>query len=179
VSTVFPVSIPIRKEIKSADENAYATQSGDADGSDILVLLLFQSATYGPRVEEILSPDDAAGGARPMELFPQKCTNEAVRDELMKTDARNLFPGAPRPGIGDDGLFLYFSCLKEAHDLLHTFGSLDGAYWHGIMHRMEGDAYNADYWFRRTKLASDVSGAAARGRATGLRSIGRVGFVRV
>lgn len=24
-----------------------------------------------------------------------------------------------------------------------------GAYWHGIMHRMEGDYWNANYWFRQ------------------------------
>ncbi len=116
-----------------------------------MVLLLFQSATYGPRVEEILSLGDAAGGARPMELFPQQCANEAVRNTLLNTDPRELFPDARDPESAMSGLFLYFSCLKESHDLLHTFGSADGAYWHGIMHRMEGDAYNADYWFRRTR----------------------------
>jgi hypothetical protein len=46
-------------------------------------------------------------------------------------------------------MFLYFGCLTEAHDLLHRFQTHDGAYWHGIMHRMEGDSYNAGYWFRR------------------------------
>src|SRR3954468_20862301 len=84
-----------------------------------------------------------------MELFPTACTNEAVRRQLMEADSTELFPGARDPRAALSGLFLYFSCLKEAHDLLHTFGSIDGAYWHGIMHRMEGDAFNAKYWFRR------------------------------
>ncbi len=84
-----------------------------------------------------------------MELFPVKCSNEAVRRQLMEADAAELFPDARDPQAALSGLFLYFSCLKEAHDLLHTFGSIDGAYWHGIMHRMEGDAFNANYWFRR------------------------------
>ena len=66
----------------------------------------------------------------------------------MKSDARALFPGARDPESALSGLFLYFSCLKEAHDLLHRFNTADGSYWHGIMHRMEGDAYNAGYWFR-------------------------------
>jgi hypothetical protein len=111
--------------------------------------LAFHPDNYGPQVAEILSLDDAGGGTRPMELFPGKCANETVRDGLLKTDAAELFPGARDPESALSGLFLYYSCLKEAHDLLHTFGSVDGAYWHGIMHRMEGDAYNADYWFRR------------------------------
>jgi hypothetical protein len=71
----------------------------------------------------------------------------------MKADAQTLFPGAHDPEAALSGLFLYFSCLTEAHDLLHHFAALlatmNGAYWHGIMHRMEGDAYNAGYWFRR------------------------------
>ena len=100
---------------------------------------------------EILALDDAGGGARAMDLFPTRCTNEAVRDRLMKTDAAQLFPGARDPESALSGLFLYFSCLKEAHDLLHTFGGGESAYWHGIMHRMEGDAYNAGYWFRRVR----------------------------
>ena len=84
-----------------------------------------------------------------MDLFPKKCTNEDVRHMLLKADADRLFAGARDPESALSGLFLYFSCLKEAHDLLHTFGGIDGAYWHGIMHRMEGDAFNANYWFRR------------------------------
>jgi hypothetical protein len=112
-------------------------------------LLPFHSDTYGPQVAEILARGEAGGGTRPMELFPKKCIDEEVRDLLLKADARQLFPGARDPQAALSGLFLYFSCLKESHDLLHTFGGADGAYWHGIMHRMEGDAFNANYWFQR------------------------------
>jgi len=81
------------------------------------------------------------------------------------------------PESAMSGLFLYFSCLKEAHDLLHTFGSLDGAYWHGIMHRMEGDAITRINWFRRTKLhpmypvlQREARNWATVHRASGIRS---------
>lgn len=84
-----------------------------------------------------------------MDLFPRSCTSETVRDTLLQTDAHALFPNARDPESALSGLFLYFSCLKEAHDLVHHFETADGEYWHGIMHRMEGDAYNAGYWFRR------------------------------
>jgi len=117
--------------------------------SDILVLLPFAPDTYGPRVADILALAHSGPGLRPMELFPRACASETVRDSLLKTDARELFPGARDPESALSGLFLYFSCLTEAHDLLHHFATVDGAYWHGIMHRMEGDAYNAEYWFRR------------------------------
>ena len=84
-----------------------------------------------------------------MELFPKKCTDESAREFLLRADAGKLFPGSRDPNAALSGLFLYFSCLKESHDLLHTFGGADGAYWHGIMHRMEGDSFNANYWFQR------------------------------
>jgi hypothetical protein len=115
-------------------------------------VLPFHPDNYGPEVAKILLlrlDDNDAGGARPMDLYPRSCASEAVRGMLLKADARALFPGARDPESALSGLFLYFSCLTEAHELLHRFATVDGAYWHGIMHRMEGDAYNAGYWFRR------------------------------
>jgi hypothetical protein len=96
-----------------------------------LVLLPFDPDTYGPRVATIFTH----GGD--------------VRDLLLKADARDLFPGARDPESALSGLLLYFSYLTEAHKLLHRFATVDGACWHGIMHRMEGDFYNAGYWFHR------------------------------
>ncbi len=74
---------------------------------------------------------------------------EEARGLLLGANPRDMFPGARDASSALSGLLLYFSCLTEAHDLLHTIPSVDGAYWHGIMHRMEGDAFNAGYWFRR------------------------------
>ena len=122
---------------------------GESTGSDILVLLPFDPDTYGPRVAGIFSLDRPDAGLRPMELYPRACASETVRELLLKADARELFPGARDPESALSGLFLYFSCLTEAHELVHRFATADGSYWHGIMHRMEGDAYNAGYWFRR------------------------------
>lgn len=47
------------------------------------------------------------------------------------------------------GLHLWNDALGEAHTLVQGMADADGAYWHGIMHRREGDLENADYWFRR------------------------------
>ena len=47
------------------------------------------------------------------------------------------------------GLYLYFSCLDEAHNIAQSIETPDGSFWHGIMHRQEPDAGNAGYWFRR------------------------------
>lgn len=99
-----------------------------------------------------------------MELFPRRCTDDAARTLLLKADASELFPGARDASAAMSGLFLYFSCIQESHDILHTFGSIDGAYWHAILHRMEGDGGNARYWFHRvpghpihTRLQQDAA----------------------
>jgi hypothetical protein len=102
--------------------------------SDILVLLPFDPENYGPEVAGILT----SSGPR-----------ETLRDALLQADARALLPGARDPESALSGLFLYFDFLTEAHDLLHRFRTPDSDYWHAIMHRMEGDAYNAGYWFHR------------------------------
>lgn len=84
-----------------------------------------------------------------MELYPRGCESETARELLRKADALELFPGARDPQSALGGLFLYFSCLTEAHELAQSVETPEGSYWHGIMHRMEGDAFNAGYWFRR------------------------------
>lgn len=38
---------------------------------------------------------------------------------------------------------------NRAHDLLQDEDSADGAWAHAYLHRVEGDAGNAAYWYRR------------------------------
>lgn len=47
------------------------------------------------------------------------------------------------------GLWLRFDFLDESHTISQQIGSAEGSYWHGVMHRREGDFANASYWFRR------------------------------
>jgi hypothetical protein len=60
-----------------------------------------------------------------------------------------FFPGVKEPEAPMAGLFLYFSCLEEAHALADSCDSENGYVWHGIVHRQEGDFGNAAYWFRK------------------------------
>src|SRR5262249_49892743 len=47
------------------------------------------------------------------------------------------------------GLWLHFDFLDTSHRLSQEIASAEGSYWHGVMHRREGDFGNASYWFRR------------------------------
>lgn len=45
------------------------------------------------------------------------------------------------------GLFLWNESLQSSHQYSQDVTNATGSYWHGLMHRMEGDYSNAKYWF--------------------------------
>jgi hypothetical protein len=63
------------------------------------------------------------------------------------------------------GLWLHFDFLMESHEISQQILSPEGSYWHGAMHRREGDFANASYWFRRAEslpFLKTLGAAAAR-----------------
>lgn len=49
------------------------------------------------------------------------------------------------------GLWLYHNFLDESHAISQDLDTVEGSYWHGILHRREPDFGNAKYWFRRVR----------------------------
>ncbi len=47
------------------------------------------------------------------------------------------------------GVWLLHDFLDESHAISQRIGTPSGSFWHGIMHRREGDFSNAKYWFDR------------------------------
>ena len=47
------------------------------------------------------------------------------------------------------GLWLLAGDLDRSHSISQDIDNCEGSFWHGIMHRREGDFANAKYWFRR------------------------------
>lgn len=45
--------------------------------------------------------------------------------------------------------WLLHDYLGESHNISQEVDTPSGSFWHGIMHRREGDFSNAKYWFRR------------------------------
>lgn len=63
------------------------------------------------------------------------------------------------------GVWLLHGHLDEAHALCQGVPTASGSYWHGVMHRREGDFDNARYWFARAgdhPCGSLVASAAAQ-----------------
>lgn len=95
-----------------------------------------------------------SGRQVPMPLLPAAPRACPQLAELRGMSPGDLF-GPETVQSGDDakcvqaGLYLYFSALDESHTVSQTIHTASGSYWHGIMHRQEGDWGNAKYWFRR------------------------------
>ncbi len=47
------------------------------------------------------------------------------------------------------GLWLLAGDIHQSHNISQDLPSAVGSFWHGIMHRREGDFGNSKYWFRR------------------------------
>lgn len=65
--------------------------------------------------------------------------------------------------LAEAGLWLLVDELERSHRVSQNMENYEGFFWHGIMHRREGDYSNAKYWFRRvgshpvhTKLAAVI-----------------------
>jgi len=108
----------------------------------------FDPAVYGKEVAAILALDGA--GMRLMPLALGRCSNQEAARRIAAASPRELFPAAPHPEAAYAGLWLYFSCLDEAHRTAQQIHTAEGSFWHAIMHRQEPDPGNSAYWFRRT-----------------------------
>jgi len=99
----------------------------------------------------------------PLDMGP--CSSDAARETLSKWKPAAAFKGSEEPDAAMTGLWLYFSCWEEAHELANNCTSAEGYLWHAIVHRQEGDSGNSAYWFRkagRHQVHSQLSHEAAR-----------------
>jgi len=79
----------------------------------------------------------------PMQIWEQELDEEIASLPLPGGKSREAI--ALRAGL---------HLLNDSLDRAHSYAQLieddpTGAYWHGIMHRMEADYWNAKYWFRQ------------------------------
>ena len=58
------------------------------------------------------------------------------------------------------GLLYAANALERAHALFQGSDSSEGHYWHGMLHRREGDFSNALYWVQRAGRISGLAGLA-------------------
>lgn len=106
----------------------------------------FDPSAYGNDVSAILALD--GNGERLMPLALGRCTSKRALDHLKSMNATLLFPDSHAPEAALAGLYLYFSCIDEAHEIAQNVSTPEGSFWHAIVHRQEPDPGNSRYWFR-------------------------------
>ena len=125
----------------------------------------FDPANYGPEVARILALD-GNGNRLLARCGCGPCSSEEARGVAQNVQARTIcFAAAKSRKRPMAGLWLYFSCFEEAHDLADNCKNAEGDLWHAILHRQEGDSGNAAYWFRKagsTRYSEELAPAAAR-----------------
>jgi len=106
--------------------------------------------TYSDFIDRILREDGLF-----QKLIPSEPLNYDLLLELRAADNAKLTDQRP---IGQPpmftlvrgGLFYALDAIDEAHKIFQDSPGDLGSYWHGMMHRREGDFDNARYWFRRS-----------------------------
>ena len=81
------------------------------------------------------------------EAMPQLTGSRPKHTELVEAILKE-WTLADRPELAA-GLWLYVDNLERSHAVSQGIESATGSFWHGIMHRREGDYSNSHYWMRK------------------------------
>ncbi len=108
----------------------------------------FEPSQYGPVIEPLVLRADLPSLSHGV---PTGTAGETLKGLTVDTIFRG-FDLAEREMAACciSGLWLLHDFLEESHQISQQINTPAGSYWHGIMHRRDGDLSNAKYWFRRT-----------------------------
>lgn len=108
-----------------------------------------EHGAYSPFVDAIVRDDDLLTVLRPSSVRKPE-----LLPEIRAADGELLAGGRPVRDASmlelvRAGLFYALDALDESHPIVQKMPDDISAYWHGMIHRREGDFENARYWFRR------------------------------
>ncbi len=107
----------------------------------------FNPANYGPVFAGLLGKErlNPLGRGTPVSDVREELNSLSLEDAFSHTKVVH----ADMANACLSGIWLLFNYLEESHTISQSIGTTTGSFWHGIMHRREGDFFNSKYWFRR------------------------------
>jgi hypothetical protein len=109
--------------------------------------MFFDTTKYGPVLSLLVDCDRL----RPLDSGRprQQCRSELKQATLEAAFAHAKIADRDMAKCCLAGVWLVHDFLDESHTISQEIDTTSGSFWHGIMHRREGDFSNAKYWFRR------------------------------
>jgi hypothetical protein len=88
----------------------------------------------------------------PRVSFSHPETQADLVEELLRVNDLTLANDrGPRIDCVRSLLLMQAGEFERSHSIVQAMAGSDAAYIHGMIHRVEGDFWNAKYWFRRSK----------------------------
>ena len=85
------------------------------------------------------------------EAMAHLVVSEPTAPELLEIASKTVWdPAIQKNPALRAGVWLYVDALDRSHEASQGIKDAAGSFWHGIMHRREGDFGNSHYWFRKT-----------------------------
>lgn len=117
------------------------------EGVETNIAMLDFGKKYGPVFGELLSIERlrALDEGAPDEA--SRCRLESLSIDEAFAHTSVVDPDSARCCLS--AIWLLYDFLDESHTISQGIATVEGSFWHGIMHRREGDFSNAKYWFRK------------------------------
>jgi hypothetical protein len=108
------------------------------------------NAYSSPLVTDLLAEEDLLRRLRPTEPGSPDAIREIRNASEPELTGGAVLAHATYPRLIRAGLLYAYDAIDESHRIVQEIETAQASYWHGMIHRREGDFENSRYWFRRT-----------------------------